>query len=132
MDHLAALLRTHPNKPADLNALLACLQATAECALVCTACADACLAEEMVSGLRECIRLDLDCAAICTATGAVLARPGAPVPVLRAQLAACIAACRDCGDLCGEHAAMQAHCAACSASCRECQARCAAMMAILA
>src|SRR3546814_1926237 len=40
----------------------------------CTACADACLGEQMVQQLTQCVRLNQDCADACAATGAVATR----------------------------------------------------------
>lgn len=129
MDHAIAVLRTHPRPPANADAILACIRSGAECAAACTACADACLAEDMVSELRTCIRLDLNCATISAATATVLGRVAEQSePVVRAQLAACIAACRECGDVCASHAGMHAHCAACADACRACQQACSELL----
>ena len=87
--------------------------------------ADACLAEDMVAELRGCIRTDLDCADICEATGRVVSRQTEPdMGLLRAQLQACVAACRACGDACEQHAGMHEHCRVCAASCRRCEESC--------
>ncbi len=129
MDHAIAVLNTHPHPPASLEAILACIRSCADCAAACTACADACLAEDMVAELRSCIRLDLNCATIAAATGTVLSRAGGlSEPVVRAQLAACVAACRECGDVCAGHAGMHAHCAACAEACRACQEACSDLL----
>ncbi len=40
----------------------------------CSACADACLGEDMVADLAACIRTDLDCADICQTTGTIINR----------------------------------------------------------
>jgi hypothetical protein len=64
------------------------------CAQTCTACADACLSEDMVAELTKCIRTDLDCADICSATGAVLSRhTGYDANITKAMLEACRVAC---------------------------------------
>ena len=129
MDHAIDVLRTHPHLPADLDAIVSCLRSSAECAVACTGCADACLAEDMVAELRPCIRANLDCATISAATTTVLSRLGGMSEVVvRAQLAACIAICRECGDLCAGHAGMHAHCAACALSCRACQQACSDLL----
>ena len=74
------------------------------CAQACTACADACLSEEMVAELRKCIRTNLDCADICTATGKALSRhTGYDANLTRAQVQACAQACKSCGDECEQH-----------------------------
>jgi hypothetical protein len=92
---------------------------------VCTACADACLGEKMVSDLTTCIRTNLDCADICEATGRVLSRQtGTNADTARAMLEACAQACRTCGDECGQHASMHEHCRVCAESCRRCEQAC--------
>lgn len=89
-----------------------------ECAASCTACADACLAEDDPSKLRDCITLDNVCAEICTATARSLARiTQGSYSVLAKQLEACIEACRVCGEECRRHADMHEHCAACADVC---------------
>src|SRR5690554_5492529 len=49
-----------------------------ECAQACTACADACLSEDMVAELTKCIRTNLDCADLCETTGIVSRHTGDP------------------------------------------------------
>ena len=56
----------------DRTRLEACIAACFECAQVCTACADACLAEDVVADLTKCIRTNLDCADVCETTGRVV------------------------------------------------------------
>jgi hypothetical protein len=74
--HISAMLDVHPQaaESAEKTNLAECIAARFQCALTCTACADACLAEVMVADLISCIRTDLDCADICVATGAVMTR----------------------------------------------------------
>ena len=91
-----------------------------ECAAACTACADACLAEDGVEDLRDCITLDNVCAEVCTATANVMSRIAyGSYDVLRAQLEACVVACRTCAEECESHGEMHDHCAACAEQCRE-------------
>jgi hypothetical protein len=126
MKSIEAMLASHP-QPSTLDraALLECLKACHDCAATCTICADACLSEDQVPMLRRCIRLNLDCADICAATASVLARQTQPDPaVLRAQLQACAAACRSCGDECASHAQHHEHCRVCAESCRRCADAC--------
>lgn len=105
-----------------VDTLLACSQA-------CTASADACLSEEMVAELRKCIRTNLDCADICSTTARILSRhTGYDANITRAQLEACIAACRSCGDECEQHADMHQHCRVCADACRECKQACTALL----
>ena len=116
-----AILTSHPVKDVAAGAIAAILAEAASCAVVCTICADACLAEDDAALLVECIRLNLDCAAVCTATANLAARAGAREPAsLKAMLAACAAATRDCGDICAQHA-MHEHCRICAEACRACE-----------
>ena len=126
MKSIEAMLASHPQPSAlDRAALLECLKACHDCAATCTVCADACLSEDQVQMLRRCIRLNLDCADICATTASVLARQTQPDPaVLRAQLQACAAACRSCGDECASHAQHHEHCRVCAESCRRCADAC--------
>ncbi|GGN42580.1 four-helix bundle copper-binding protein [Deinococcus daejeonensis] len=131
---ISKMLQTHPQPQTafDPTALAACLDACLECSAVCTACADACLGEqEHLAHLVRCIRLNLDCADICAATGRVLGRlTEADQDVLRAQLQACVVACRACGDECTQHAQHMnmAHCAVCADSCRRCEEACTRLL----
>lgn len=91
----------------DREKLAEAIAACFECAQTCTACADACLAEDTVADLTKCIRTDLDCADICVATGKALSRhTGYDANLTRAFLEACAAACKACGDECASHADM--------------------------
>jgi hypothetical protein len=118
------MIRTHP-RSAVREGMAQCIDACYECAEICTICADACLAEPMVANLVRCIRLNLDCASICQATGEVLARQtGAEPSIMRAQLQACLEACRVCAMECEMHAGNMAHCEVCAAACRRCEQAC--------
>lgn len=109
----------------DQEKLEACIAACVECAQVCTACGDACLAENVVAELRSCIRNNLDCADVCAATGAVLSRQTAgDAGIVRTILKACAAACKACGDECAEHGDEHEHCAVCAEACRLCENAC--------
>src|SRR4051795_1973819 len=89
----------------DRAKLAAAIDAMLACGEACTACADACLSEDMVAELTKCIRTDLDCADICAATARVLSRhTGYDANISRSLLEACVAACRSCGDECQTHA----------------------------
>ncbi|MDX1658244.1 MAG: hypothetical protein R3343_05440 [Nitriliruptorales bacterium] len=115
------IIETAPVKLAvDAETLGEAIHTFQECAAACTACADACLAEDDVEGLRDCITLDNVCAEICTATANVMSRIAyGSYDVLRAQLEACVAACRACADECDSHGDMHDHCRACAQQCRE-------------
>ena len=109
----------------DHELLARVLDAAATCAQVCTACADACLSEEMVAELGKCIRTDLDCADICGTTLRVLSRHTAyDAGITKAQLQVCIQACGSCADECEQHAGMHEHCRVCAEACRACEAAC--------
>lgn len=102
----------------DAETLMNAIDTMFECAASCTACADACLAEEQPDKLRRCITLDNVCAEICTATARTLARiSSGSYDVLRAQLQACIVACRECAEECRSHGEMHEHCAVCAEVC---------------
>lgn len=81
--HVQSLLKTYRKDlgNVDQQKLVDCIEACFECGQTCTACADACLAEDMVAELRTCIRLNLDCADLCVTTGGCC--PGRPAPTPR-------------------------------------------------
>lgn len=107
---------TGPDEPLALAARHASL-----CALMCTSCADACLAEPM--DMRQCIRTCLDCADVCATTARLaVRRTGTNVAVLRGMLEGCIATCEGCAEECGRHD--HEHCQLCATMCRECADDC--------
>ena len=116
----------------DREQLARVIESLVECAQACTACADACLSEEMVADLRPCIRTDLDCADSCGTTARILSRhTGYDANITRAHLEACIAACRACGDECEQHAGMHEHCRVCAEACRACEQACRDLLATM-
>jgi hypothetical protein len=124
MHHVTKILETHPQATAN-EALARCIERCFACALTCTSCADACLAEEQVTELVRCIRLNLDCADICDATGRALTRQTSPDQGLtRGILEACAEACRVCAQECKQHADHHEHCRICAESCRRCEQAC--------
>jgi hypothetical protein len=125
MPHAHDMLLTHPRRlEADPSLISACIEACFECAQTCMACADACLGEAELEPLLRCIRLNLDCDDVCDVTGRLLSRQTEPDwRVLRAQIQACIAACRVCAAECQRHAHHE-HCRLCAASCRRCEEAC--------
>jgi hypothetical protein len=133
MDRLKDLLKTHPKPASDAgDEALQCCYAAAECSLVCTACADACLEEQDVGHLRACIRLNQECSAVCDLAARVIARAGRQdKEILRQTLQLCGELCRACAEECGRHAATMEHCAVCADACEECAARCDEMVAAL-
>src|SRR3954470_10682108 len=120
------MIATHPDVRGAVNqALIEAIDAAYACAQVCTSCADACLAEEMVAELRQCIRFNLDCADLCAAAGAVATRrTGSNEGVIRSLLEACAEACRLCGAECRGHAQKMEHCRICAEACERCEAAC--------
>lgn len=117
----------------DRDLLARTIDALTQCAQTCTACADACLDEQMVADLRQCIHANLDCADICATTARVLSRHAGYNPdVTRAQLQACIQACRSCADACEQHAGHHEHCRLCAEVCRACEQACTEFLAAIA
>lgn len=130
MDRIRSLFSAHPTPASNAGSqAFDLVRATAECAAVCIACADACLEEENVVELRKCIRLNQDCADMCAVTGRLVSRPGHQDPdALRAQIDACATICRACAAECEEHAAEMEHCRICAEACRACAEACEQML----
>jgi hypothetical protein len=130
------MLDTYPREfNVDKTLLARCIEACYECDEACTACADDCLSEQgQVESLVKCIRLNLDCADICAATGRVVSRQTEyDANVTRAQLQACIAVCKSCGDECERHAQHgMEHCRVCAEECRECEQACKDLLQAIA
>ena len=126
MTNAAAMLETYPKSiNLDRELLARVIDAAVACSQTCTACADACLSEDMVADLTKCIRTNLDCADICATTARVLSRhTGYDANITRAQLEACVQACKSCGDECEQHASMHEHCRVCAEACRACEQAC--------
>jgi hypothetical protein len=109
----------------DETVMIESIEACVECVQACTACVDDSLAETEVTNLVKSIRLCLDCAFVCEATRQVVTRQTEwDVGLLRAQLAACIEACRVCGAECRRHAAHHEHHRICAEACNRCEAAC--------
>lgn len=120
------MISTHPDVSGSTNdVLIRAIEQMLECAQICQVCADACLAEDMVTELRHCIRTDLDCADICAATARLAARrTGSNEALIMEALRLCERACGLCADECERHADMHAHCRICAQTCRACQSAC--------
>lgn len=133
MEQLKAMLEAHPNPASSAgDAAIEAIYQAAQCALVCTTCADACLAEDSVEELRDCIRLNHECAELCAAVASMLARPGRQDRnTLEKALRACISACRACAEECATHADHMEHCRVCAETCRQCAKACETMMGAL-
>ena len=128
--HTQLMIATHPDVRGRVNQdLIVAIDELYACAQACTSCADACVAEEMVAQLRQCIRLNLDCADVCAATASIASRrTGSNEELIRSMLAACVTACRVCGDECRTHAKMHEHCRHCADSCNRCEQLCDAAL----
>lgn len=134
MADTAAMIKSHPNAIEDLNVahLAEAIDALLACAQTCTACADACLAEDSVADLRDCIRTDLDCADICAATASVLSRrTGSNIEVVKDLLTTCLKACIACAEDCESHAEHHEHCRICAEACRRCEKACDDLLAAI-
>lgn len=129
----AEMLKTHPVQSSlEVGLVARTVDALAECAQTCTACADACLSEQMVAELRECIGLNLNCADICGTTARILSRRnGYDAKLVRAQLEVCVQACKSCGDECDSHADHHEHCRVCAEACRACEQACNGLLAVI-
>ena len=124
--HTQAIISSHPDVGGKVNAaLLKAIDLCFDCAQACTACADACLAEEQVADLTQCIRLNLDCADLCMAAGTIASRrTGSNERIVKGAIEICAEACRLCAEECNRHAPMHTHCRLCAEVCRECQRAC--------
>ena len=124
--HTHEMIATHPDVRGNVNeAFIEAIDEAYACAQTCTSCADACLAEEKVTELRQCIRLNLDCADVCAGTATLAtAELVRTKKSIRTMLEACITACRLCGEECQRHASMHERCRICADSCRRCEAAC--------
>ncbi|BCB91620.1 four-helix bundle copper-binding protein [Phytohabitans suffuscus] len=134
MGHASAMLETHPDGLAgiDRSLVTAAIEACFDCAQTCTACADACLADDMVADLRRCAALDLNCADLCETTGKLMSRPTGFDAVLALQtVRACATACGACAMECERHARAHEHCRVCAETCRRCERACEDLLAAL-
>jgi hypothetical protein len=120
------MISLHPDVDGDLNEPLATAARHAMfCALMCTSCADACVAEGM--DMAQCIRSCSDCADICTAASRLaVRRAGQNIEVLRAMLELCARTCDLCAAECDRHD--HEHCKLCATMCRECAEDCRAAL----
>ncbi|MPV37874.1 four-helix bundle copper-binding protein [Georgenia subflava] len=130
----AEMMQTYPAEiNLDRDLLAKTVETLVACSQACTACADACLSEDMVTELRKCIRANLDCADICDTTARVLSRhTGYDANITRTVLQACAQACKSCGDQCEAHAGHHEHCRVCAEACRACEQACNDLLAAIA
>ena len=126
MADLQPMLEAHPGQSKlDAGLLADFIEELVSCAQHCTVCADSCVEDENVAQMRECIRRNLDCADSCLATSTQAGRLGRnEMSAFRAQVQACMAACRVCGEECEQHADNSEHCRICAESCRRCEQAC--------
>ena len=129
MTHTREMLDTYPGTVVmmDADALVECIEVCFDCSQSCTACADACLGEEMVGHLKRCITMCLNCSDVCATTGRIVSRQTEFEPaMIRAALQTCAEACRLCGEECERHAREMdmEHCRVCAAACRRCGEAC--------
>jgi hypothetical protein len=122
----ADVLRAAPQQlTIDVDLVAAAIDAASRCAITCTACASACLAEDHAAQMATCIRDDLDCADLCETVVRHLARLNASDKQLTTSLlAACIEACVQCAASCEPHADEHEHCRLCLEACRRCEDAC--------
>lgn len=97
----------------------------AACAVVCQACAAACLHEDDAARLVDCATTDILCADVCEAAARVLHRdPALAADIALALLNLCVLSCQACAQECERHADHHDHCARCAAACRRCEDAC--------
>lgn len=125
---IANMIAAHPDVAGNVKEPLAlAVRHAMFCSAMCTSCADACVAEEMVEHMRQCIRTCLDCADICEATYKVATRrTGGNEIVLCEMLQLCVTACDICAEECARHD--HEHCRLCAEMCRECARDCRAAL----
>lgn len=127
MSYVQPMLETYPGEVTIDPALLAeTIRMLGDCAQACSACADACLAEQEVAALTRCIRLNLDCADVCEVTSRILSRQtGGDPAAVRALVEACAQVCHACADECAQHGQYgMAHCKVCADACSRCLTAC--------
>jgi len=118
---LEKMMSLHPLAKRSFDALALAARHASLCNLMCTSCADACLAEDM--DMRQCIRLCLDCADVCAMTAREATRLTAyDADIRHRSLELCIAACEACATECERHD--HEHCKLCATMCRECADDC--------
>lgn len=124
------ILQSAPQKlTVDAQLVADAIDAASACAIICTACASACLSEDHPAEMARCVRDDLDCADLCEVTARHLARLNASDKQLTLSvLATCIEACVQCAASCSPHADHHEHCRLCAEACGRCEAACQALL----
>ncbi len=118
--NIQEMLRAHPSSAAlDRKLLDDAISELLACAWSCTACADACIAEDTREWLVRCVRLTQDCADVCETTARVLSRQTLPdFELVEALADACRIACHACDEECTKHVGYHEHCRLCAEACR--------------
>ncbi|MFP5218228.1 MAG: four-helix bundle copper-binding protein [Actinomycetes bacterium] len=113
----------------DAELIAGAIKAASECAVVCNACASACLSEDDPKAMATCIRDNLDCADLCETTARHLARLNlSDKQRTTGLLTACIEACVQCASSCEPHGGHHEHCRLCAEACRRCEEACQALL----
>jgi hypothetical protein len=127
------MLAAHPRPAAgDRDVVVRCIESCADCAAVCTSCADSNLAETDLPELVRCIRRCLDCADVCDVTRRLVTRQTqSDAGVVRAAVEACAVTCRACREECERHAHHHEHCRICAEVCGRCEQACNDLVATI-
>ena len=130
MSDTLAMLQSAPQQlTVDAQLVADAIDAAGACAVVCSACASACLSEDDPAAMATCVRDDLDCADLCGVTARHLARLNASDKQLTVSiLTACIQACVQCASSCAPHRDHHEHCKLCEQACRACEQACQALL----
>lgn len=125
---IAKMIAAHPDVAGNLNEPLAtAVRHAMFCSVICTSCADACVAEAEAEKMRQCIRLNLDCADVCGMVARLATRrTGTNEILLQEALQLCITACDLCAEECERHD--NDHCRRCAETCRETSRDCKAAL----
>jgi len=123
------MMAAHPAAAGHINEPYAeAARHALDCAITCTICADACVAEPM--DMSQCVRVCLDCADVCSTMARLLVRQtGDNRAAQRAMLLACVDVCEACAVECETHD--HAHCQACAQACRACADDCREALAMV-
>ena len=125
---IAKMIASHPDVVGSLNEPLAtAVRHAMFCSVICTSCADACVAEEEVAEMRQCIRLTSDCADVCAMLARLgTRRTGTNEILLQEALQLCVTACDLCAEECERHD--NDHCRRSAEMCRETSRDCKAAL----
>lgn len=129
MTYVQQLVKASPTQlPVDEKQLIETIDLLYDGAATCTACADACSAENEPHCAVTCI----NCADVCFTTAKVLSRAsGFDAELLRQLLSTCEYVCRTCAEMCEMHADGSEHCRVCADSCRRRAEACSGLLEAL-